>query len=173
MGFWYPSLLLGYQSTLPFAWVSVNTPFCLGISQHSLLLGYQSTLPFPPHSQPIFFFKAFAVLMAIQVVTCHIPHGAHIAIFSENLNMVSMFNSLAALPQYDQILLNVIDILLQHDLDFQVFHVPGASNLLLMLSLIGTMIMCCTLSLSLLFTPFNPLETCWGQPSSDFSLLSF
>ncbi|KAG6326006.1 hypothetical protein ID866_13084 [Astraeus odoratus] len=100
MGFWFPSISLGFQSALPYS----------------------------PHSCPIFFFEAFVVLMAIHTATCYVPRGTQVAVFSDNLNTVSMFNSLAALPHYNPILLAAVDIFLSHDFDFRVFHIHGSHN---------------------------------------------
>ncbi|KAG6328055.1 hypothetical protein ID866_11033 [Astraeus odoratus] len=101
MGFWFPSISLGFQSALPYS----------------------------PHSCPIFFFEAFVVLMAVHMATHYVPQGTWVALFSDNLNTVSIFNSLAALPHYNLILLAVVDIFLSHDFDFCVFHIPGPHNI--------------------------------------------
>lgn len=83
----------------------------------------------PLHSPPpIFFLEALAVLAAIQKAASILLHGAHIAIFTDNSNTVGMFNTLAALPKLNWLLLSAVDVLLAHNLDFRVFHIPGHRN---------------------------------------------
>ena len=100
LGFWFPSLRSGYAASLS-----------------------------PSHSPPtIFFLEALAVLAAIKQAASILPHGARLAIFTDNFNTVGMFNTLAALPQLNWLLLSAVDTLLAHDLDFRVFHIPGHEN---------------------------------------------
>ena len=100
LGFWFPSLDSGYAASMS-----------------------------PSHSPPtIFFLEALAVLAAIQKAASLLPHGARIAIFTDNSNTVGMFNTLAALPKLNWLLLSAVDVLLAHDLDFRVFHIPGHRN---------------------------------------------
>ena len=96
LGFWFPSLHSGYVASLS--------------PSHSLLM--------------IFFLEALAVLATIQQAASILPHGAQLAIFTDNFNTVGMFNMLAALPQLNWLLLLAVDTLLAHDLDFHVFHIP-------------------------------------------------
>lgn len=51
------------------------------------------------------------------------------AVYTDNFNSVSMFNTLAALPRYNWILLSAADTLIAHDLDFRVFYILGRENL--------------------------------------------
>lgn len=101
LGFWFPSLNSGYAASLS-----------------------------PSHSPPtIFFLEALAVLAAIRQVASIVPCGACIADFTDNFNTMGMFNMLAALPKLNWLLLSAVDILLVHDLDLCVFHVPGHENI--------------------------------------------
>ncbi|KAF8554182.1 hypothetical protein OG21DRAFT_1369218, partial [Imleria badia] len=43
-------------------------------------------------------------------------------------NTVQLFNSLAAMPSMNWILLGVVDMVLEADIDFRVFHIPGSHN---------------------------------------------
>jgi len=51
-----------------------------------------------------------------------------VTIYTDNLNTVQIFNSLACLPDYNQILRRAIDIVLTHDIDLRILHVPGEQN---------------------------------------------
>ncbi|KAI6153030.1 hypothetical protein BKA82DRAFT_3970091, partial [Pisolithus tinctorius] len=100
----------------------------LGFWFPSLNLGYTLHIPASYSSHPIFFLEALVVLAAIQYGIRFVPYGGRMAVYTDNFNSVSMFNTLAALPRYNWILLSAIDILLAHGLDFRVFYIPGKEN---------------------------------------------
>ena len=100
MGFWFPSLHLAFQAEL-----SGDEP-----------------------GQTIFFFEALTVVGAIREAVNQVEQGGRIAIFSDNLNTVQMFNSLAALPSMNWLLLLSVDLVLRRDVDFRVFHISGSKN---------------------------------------------
>jgi len=93
-----------------------------------LHLGFQAELPRSAPTGTIFYFEALAVTSAILDASCRIPPDGRLAVFSDNLNTVSMFNSLAALPPYNRLLLLAVDALLRAQIDFRVFFVPGEEN---------------------------------------------
>ena len=76
----------------------------------------------------IFYFEALCVLCALQDIARRLPCTAKVVIYTDNLNMVQIFNSLACLPDYNHILRRAIDIILSHDLNLRVLHVPGDQN---------------------------------------------
>jgi len=100
MGFWYPSSHLAFYSPTP-----VN-----------------------PHVSAIFYFEALCVLCALSDAAQRLDRGARIVIFTDNLNSVQIFNSLACLPAYNHLLRRAMDILLANDFDLRVLHVPGEEN---------------------------------------------
>jgi len=51
-----------------------------------------------------------------------------LAIFTNNINTVQLFNSLTALCNFNWMLIKVVDMIIASDIDFRVFHVPGAHN---------------------------------------------
>ena len=51
-----------------------------------------------------------------------------LAIYTDNLNTVQMFDSLRALEGYDEILLRACEILIESKIDLRVWHVPGEYN---------------------------------------------
>jgi hypothetical protein len=93
-----------------------------------LNIGFQSALPSSVPTGTIFFFEALAVTVAILDAVIRQPYQ-YIAVFSDNLNMVSMFNSLAALPPYNWLLMVVVDAILDAEVNFRVFFVPGVDNM--------------------------------------------
>ncbi|KAI9568900.1 hypothetical protein HD554DRAFT_2021520 [Boletus coccyginus] len=46
-----------------------------------------------------------------------------------NLNTVQMFSSLMALSTLNWMLISIVNLLIQHDVDLQVFHILGVDNL--------------------------------------------
>jgi len=100
MGFWYPSTSLAFQAPTP-----ENSPVSV-----------------------IFYFEALCVFCALRDIATQVEPGARVVIFTDNLNTVQMFNSLACLPDYNQLLRHSVDILLAHRLDLHVLHVPGEQN---------------------------------------------
>ena len=58
----------------------------------------------------------------------HLSSGQHLAVFTDNVNTVQLFNSLSALPAFNWMLIQVADAVLDQGFDFQVFHVPGIHN---------------------------------------------
>ena len=54
--------------------------------------------------------------------------GARVVIYTDNLNTVQIFNSLACLPAYNHILRYSVDILLSTKIDLRVLHVSGEHN---------------------------------------------
>ena len=95
----------------------------------SLNQGFQSPLPGSTPSGSIFYFEALAVASAILHASSQIAAGSRLAIFSDNMNSVSMFNSLAALPVYNGLLMLAVDAILSANIDFRVLYIPGVDNI--------------------------------------------
>ena len=101
MGFWYPNEDLAFYSPSP-----------LGIPNNV-----------------IFYYEALCVLSSLHHVTSRTRNISRIAIFTDNSNTVDIFNSLCALPSYNNLLKSAVDVLLCTDHQLRVFHVPGHLNL--------------------------------------------
>ncbi|KIJ66315.1 hypothetical protein HYDPIDRAFT_61092, partial [Hydnomerulius pinastri MD-312] len=101
----------------------------LGFWFPSANLGFQSIITESEPSNTIFFYEALTVCAAILEAIKRIPMGGRLAVFTDNLNTVQLFNSLAALPTMNWMVLQVVDALLSADIDFRVFHVPGIHNI--------------------------------------------
>lgn len=102
MGFWSPQLFKGFMAdTIP-----------------------STFLP----DDNIFWFEALTVLSAFIHASSLSSPPVRLAIFSDNLNTVQMFESLRSHPPYDLILRNVIDVVIDSNIDFRVWYIPGPSN---------------------------------------------
>ncbi|KAG2742510.1 hypothetical protein P692DRAFT_201842064 [Suillus brevipes Sb2] len=100
MGFWYPSLNLAFQSNLP------NRP----------------------PSNDIFFSEALCVTLAIHDAVTRLPKDGHLAVFTDSLNTVYMFNSLSRSSGYNHLLMDMVETVLVFEVDFRVFHISGCGN---------------------------------------------
>lgn len=101
MGFWYPSLNVRFQSSLP---------------THSPVTD-------------IFFYKVPCVSSAIHDSMTRLPVNGRLAVFTDSLNTVYMFNTLLAGSGYNRLLMDAIETILIFDVDFRVFHVAGEDNI--------------------------------------------
>jgi hypothetical protein len=100
MGFWYPALNLGFQSNLP---------------------------PRSPVDD-IFFHEALCVGSAIHDAVTRLPRHGRLAIYTDSLNSVYMYNSLSGGPGFNRLLMDVVEVILAFEVDFRVFHVSGECN---------------------------------------------
>ena len=102
MGFWYPGMRIGFYSPTP---------------------AY-------PNPDLIFYFEALCVLSAIYDAHCRSPRlgEGRFVVFTDNSNTVDIFNTLRALPPYNNILKAAVDIINKGDHNIRVLHVPGAEN---------------------------------------------
>jgi hypothetical protein len=94
----------------------------------SLNIGFQSPLPGSAPIGTIFYYEALAVTAALLNAIPRLDSGHRVAVFTDNLNTVSMFNSLAALPPYNWLLMTAVDAILAAHVDFRVFYIPGIEN---------------------------------------------
>ena len=90
--------------------------------------GFQFDLGSHDPPKTIFYNEALTVCSAIHHAISRVSIGGQLAVFTDNLNTVQMFNSLAALPALNWMLIAVVDLLLSHDVDLRVFHVSGVYN---------------------------------------------
>ena len=100
MGFWYPSLSKGFYAPTP-----KNGPISV-----------------------IFYFEALCVFCALRDASSRAQQGARIVIYTDNMNSVQIFNSLACLPAYNHLLHHSVDILLHTNIELHVLHIPGEEN---------------------------------------------
>ena len=76
----------------------------------------------------IFWFEALCVASAIEYTAFLHPVPWCLAIYTDRLDTVQIFNSLKASGTYNPILLFSCGLLLQQDIDLHVFHIPGDLN---------------------------------------------
>jgi hypothetical protein len=90
MGYWFPELLLGFQSNLP-----LKSPV-----------------------DNIFFHEALCMGLAIwDGITC-LPLGGQLAVFTDSLNTIYLFNSLSGDPGYNHLLNDVVEVIMAFGIDF-------------------------------------------------------
>jgi hypothetical protein len=107
MGFWYPALDLAFYSPTP-------DDDLKGLVDRNGL---------------IFYFEALCVLCALlDACTYHADSPGRFVIYTDNLNTVNIFSSLNALPAYNILLREAVDLLLHGKHDLRVLHVPGIKN---------------------------------------------
>jgi hypothetical protein len=94
----------------------------LGFWFPDLSTGFCSSVPEDPSKDTIFYFEALSVLSATL---------NKLVVYTDNLNTVHMFNSLSALPAYNEILKSAVDQLLSdinNPIQLRVIHISGESN---------------------------------------------
>jgi hypothetical protein len=101
LGFWYPALDLGFQSPLP-----ARSPV-----------------------EDIFFYESLCVTSAIHDAVTRVPANGKIAVFTDSLNTVYLFNSLSGPSGFNRLLIDAVEVILAFQVDFRVFHISGESNI--------------------------------------------
>lgn len=107
----------------------------MGIWLPSLSLGLRApTDPSSPMISRIFYWESLCVLSALQWMSTNVSFPSNperpgrLTIWTDNSNTVSMFDSLSASPEYNDILRTSVDIRLKYNIDLRVLHVPGLDN---------------------------------------------
>jgi hypothetical protein len=93
--------------------------------------GFWSPIPDDPPQDTIFYFEALSVLSAIIHSTSFGFPVYKLVVYTDNLNTVHMFNSLSALPAYNEILKGAVDHLLSdltNPIQLRVIHISGHLN---------------------------------------------
>jgi hypothetical protein len=107
MGFWYPTLNLAFYSSTP----------------NDDIDGHVN------HDGFIFYFEALCVLCALRdACSNHAESPGCFVIYTDNLNTVNLFSSLSALPSYNVLLREAVNLLVDGSHDLRVLHVPGVNN---------------------------------------------
>ena len=93
--------------------------------------GFWSSVPEDPPKDTIFYFEALSVLSAILHSTSFGSPVSKLVIYTDNMNTVQMFNSLSALPQYNEIIKAAVDHMisdLDNHIQLRVMHISGNLN---------------------------------------------
>ena len=111
-------------------YLSDACPSGMGFWSPKTCEGFQCRVP-PTSRQPIFFFEALALLSALHhACMSRRPRPSRVALLTDNSNTATMFNSLAALPAYNPILITAVDWMIAMDIQVRVFHIPRHLNTL-------------------------------------------
>jgi len=81
-----------------------------------------------PGAEHIFWFEALAVVSGLQWASQLTPPPTRLAIFTDSLNTVQLFDSMACLPAFHDLLLFACRLCLTHHIDLHVFHISGSHN---------------------------------------------
>jgi hypothetical protein len=100
----------------------------LGFWFPSLSEGFCAPTPENPDISAIFYFESLCVLSALQEVATRVQPHTKVVLYTDNLNTIQIFNTLACLPSYNHILRHSVDILISSEIDLRVLHVPGELN---------------------------------------------
>lgn len=100
----------------------------LGFWYPALNLGFQSNLPDHPPVNGIFFTEALCVASAIHDAVTRLPESGHLAVYTDSLNTMYIFNSLSGGPGFNRLLMSVVETILIFSVDFRVFHISGSDN---------------------------------------------
>ncbi|KAI0092911.1 hypothetical protein BDY19DRAFT_903634 [Irpex rosettiformis] len=101
-------------------------------SAHDEGLGFMANRPVAPDAveDNIFWYEALTVLSALRWSASLPERFSRVAIFTDNLNTVQMFDSFRSREPYTFILLAAIEILIEHHIDLCVWHIPGEQNII-------------------------------------------
>jgi hypothetical protein len=107
--------------------------FGLGFYLPASGLGYQSKPPTAAPDDLIFYFEAFCVCWCLHQIADLVRANGRvdvkkITIWTDNSNMYDIFNSLRALPLYNEILKSAVNVLLENDFKLRVLLIPGKKN---------------------------------------------
>jgi hypothetical protein len=96
-------------------------------------LGYQSEPPAVAPEDLIFYFEAFCVCWCLHLIAELVRASGkvtvrRVTIWTDNQNTYDIFNSLRALPLYNEILKSAVDVLIANDFKLRVLLLPGKKN---------------------------------------------
>lgn len=104
----------------------------IGMWSLTVMVAFHGPILSPFLESHIIFHKAFVICCAIQWATSLLSqpkkHVQQVVISTDNTNTINIFNSLKAHGVYNDLLKYAVDILLTHEFDLHIVHVPGLSN---------------------------------------------
>lgn len=143
-------------------------PSGMGFWTEGLRLGLYSQVPRDAPKDTIFFWEATCVLAALEWFCMtqrdNFPRDTptRLTIFTDNLNTVHIFSSLAAEPAYNVLLKAAVDLLVAHHVDLRVLHIPGEDNKVADAISREKFILAYTIIPDLIITPFQPPQCAMG-----------
>jgi hypothetical protein len=144
-------------------------PLGMGFWNEYLLQGFYSAVPTEAPKDTIFFWEATCVLSALEWF-CSSQRGmfsrdkpSRLTIFTDNLNTVQIFSSLAAEPDYNVLLKAAVDLLILHQVDLRVMHIPGVDNVIADAISRENFPLVHSIIPDLLISPFQPPQCAMGE----------
>lgn len=111
-------------------WTDANLRDGLAFSFSNHGFVYQQRLRALDNTVDIFFLELVAILSAIHHFTCLSRPPRRLLLYTDSLNSVAVFNSLAASESlHNAVLLAVASIILQSGMDLHVRHIDGKNNI--------------------------------------------
>ena len=98
------------------------------------LEGFYAEVPFQFDQPEIFYWEAVSVLSALtwaaerRNIKADAERRLRTLLLTDNEPTVHIFDSLGALPFYNEILKNAVHILITENIDLRVLHIPGEQN---------------------------------------------
>lgn len=85
----------------------------------------------------IFYYEALCVLCALLKSDIIVPGAIRVVLYTDSFNTVQIFNSMAALPEFNEILKMAVNHILRNadrnisptQVDLRVVHIPGKKNI--------------------------------------------
>jgi len=100
----------------------------MGFWHPGLMVRFYSPTPEDVHPDLIFYFEALCVLCALRDTCSKSSLPSRFIIYTNNLNTVDIFSSLSALPAYNILLREAVNLLMAGHHDLRVLHVNGEEN---------------------------------------------
>lgn len=104
----------------------------IGMWSPTVDIGYHAPVLTCVQSMHIFFHEAFVVCCAIhwaaQMCEASLVPIRNVVVYTDNTNTVDIFNSLKAQGVYNSLLKFAVNILMSHEFDLRVLHIPGSDN---------------------------------------------
>ncbi|KAJ7904873.1 hypothetical protein B0H13DRAFT_1620520, partial [Mycena leptocephala] len=100
----------------------------LGVYFPALGVGLQSLPPMAAPDDLIFYYEAFCISWCLHRIAELVCANGKITVWTDNSNTYDIFNSLHALPLYNEILKSSVDVLLQNNFKLRVLLLPGKKN---------------------------------------------
>ncbi|KDQ52375.1 hypothetical protein JAAARDRAFT_198293 [Jaapia argillacea MUCL 33604] len=115
----HPDVLVGYVDA---------SGVGLGFWFPTLAIGFQTSLPGHAPKETIFYFEALTVCSTLHYAAEVKPSPTKVVIYTDNTNTMSMFDSLWAHSRYNHVLMSLVDILLDAAIELHVPHITSTEK---------------------------------------------
>lgn len=131
-------------------------PTGMGFWHYATKEGFYSPIPEDSSDEIIFFFEALCVLCALINVSDRAQKGSKIVIYSDNMNTVQIFNSMACTEKFNPLLKHAVDLMIRKNLRVRIFYIPGEENKIADALSRANFVLALKIEPSLTITPFQP-----------------